>query len=322
MESNDPENPTTRITLKMNIKTVFTLQPDRISFTAYEKKGAEREVTVKHSDGKPFKIKGIEGLKKGMSWSLTPEAGTEVSGDQLYTLTIKIDPDVKESNLRGDLTILTDFSESPNATVSYYVRISPLVSAIPETVKMNIRTQPYQGSVIANNTQVYKQAALNSEIIHSVPANMNLNIRGVEEEWFKVWIPGIGEGWVQKQRLNPVYPGTSYSISVRKHEGVDFKVFDVKTDLDIVEYEVKSIKEGENYQIYLQYTGEVKEGLSYKGTVSMSTNDAEYPTLTVPVEINIMSRKTPPKRPSLDAKAKSLPDSRSERQPKKRDAKH
>ena len=322
MESNDPADPKTRLTLKMNIKTVFTLQPDRISFTAYEKKGEEREVLIKQSEGKPFKIKGIEGLKKGMSWSLIPEAGTEMSGDQQYKLTIKIDPDVKEGNLRGDLTILTDFSESPNATVPYYVRISPMVSAIPETVRMNIRTQPYQGSVIANNTQVYKQASHDSEVIHSVPANMNLNIRGVEEEWFKVWIPGIGEGWVEKPRLNPVYPGTSYSISVRKHEGVDFKIFDVKTDLDVLEHEIKSIKEGENYQIFVQYTGEVKEGLSYKGMVSMSTNDAEYPTLTVPVEINVTSRRTPPKRPALDAKAKSLPGSRPEREPVNRDAKH
>ena len=127
--------------------------------------------------------------------------------------------------------------------------------------------------------------------------------RDSQDEWYKVWIPGVGEGWVGKRGLTPVSPGTTYAVTVYKHEGKGFKVTDVETDVTDLTWNLKTLRDGSSYQVLMNYTGPVEVGREKQGLMTIHTNDAKYPTLKIPVHITVRERTLRPGRPSAKRKA-------------------
>ena len=190
--------------MKATIKTVFTLVPERVSFTGYETKGGDQTVTVKHTDGKTFKLLGLEAKPDYMEVSSDPAWGTAITEGQTATLSLKVKPDAPTGNLSSKITIKTDVPDMPLLVVDAFVRMNPLVSAIPNQVRMTIRTQAYQARVKDVKVSIHKEPQADAEVIHVAEPGTTLNVRETRDGWYKIWIPGVGEGWIEDGGVDPV----------------------------------------------------------------------------------------------------------------------
>lgn len=300
VKTDDPQKPNFTLSIKANIITYYITIPERLALQEVVGKEGVMHLEFRQSEGKAITLKAIKADHPFVQIHVDPPVGTKIQGDETYKISLTFPGDLKENNYPGKLHLTTDFEKAPEYEISYNYNVTPLVRAIPKRIQMSIRPQPYRLQVMEDQVAMYEAPDMKSKVLHTFSKDTYVSIREDEGDYYKVWVPGSGEGYIKKDEAKAFYPGAQASITVYSYDKEKtLKIQKVTSDLDDITWEVKENQPGSSYRITLSYKGPMKEGYRATGNVVIHTNHPQYKAITVPVTINIRSlqRGLPPKRP-------------------------
>lgn len=142
MDTNDPEQPTSSLTIKLNVVYKIEHSPNAVSLFPRKDNAACPPITIKSIDGQAFSIKGFRATANTLTAEFDPNAkATE------FVLKPKADAEKLARNNRGQIVVTMDHPECASITIPFDV--IPEFSITPQQLTLfNVKAgQPVQRDV-------------------------------------------------------------------------------------------------------------------------------------------------------------------------------
>lgn len=128
VQTNDPENPTIKLTCKGKILEPVKLNPARFNFGRFPRNSPAQTqtITVTRGDSTHFKPKLVAPAARGIEAQLR-----EVEPNEKYEIIVTVDPSKAGERVATNITLETGVPESPTAMLTVYGQVIPRVTPTP-----------------------------------------------------------------------------------------------------------------------------------------------------------------------------------------------
>lgn len=132
--SNDPNQKTVQLTIKVNVKTLVDVEPGPyIAIQAQSDQAAEGKVTIVNRDKTPLKILGVD----LPSQDFTSKLRTLEDGKK-YELAVHLKPRALGGQVAASLTLRTNNTKVPNVVIPVNAIVNGRVQATPQLVDFGL----------------------------------------------------------------------------------------------------------------------------------------------------------------------------------------
>jgi len=308
--TSDPQKNTFVLTLKGTIISYVDVNPDSAYIRTFEGETGSQTVELKAAQDKSFTVQKVVVDNPKLNYTLAPPMGTVIAKDQSIRITVASPADMPSGNSQGTIKITTNLADQPEVELPWTVTVQKLITIAPAQVFMNISLRPYkiQAAAVLN---AMAEPSPTAAPAGALEAGKDYPVSDVQKNYVQIRFPDAKLGWVELAKVKPSFGGTQNSIWVSKHQAPsavpppaapagagqaaqpqpptgndpDFKVTDAKCDLAFVKLTVESKQTGA-YTVSIVYEGAMEEK-TFKGTITLTTNDAKEPQIQVPLQITL-----------------------------------